>query len=475
MGSPTYIVQTQRVAEFIERRGWGAMVLTSVRDPDELLYSDVVALFADDEAGHRWAWHLAERVAKRCASFTPMTTPGPLRNLQHWDELVPLPIRQPEKSLTIEDRVDRTERARDKTRRELAEEAAAAGRKWGPPRTLSEALADPQPEGLPRVAGMTVIGGRTAIVGRYKSGKTTLVGNYLRSVLAGDPFLTDPAGKGAFWDVMRYPVASVVKGDVVVLNYEMPERLSAGWMADQGLAEFGDRVQLWDLRALGNPLASESGRSEVAELAAGAGLVVVDTFASAFTGRNQNDNSEVRDWTLMLDEVVGPAADLVVLAHAGHGGDRIRGASALGDWPETMLTLTREPGRQGFLSLAGRPVTSELDGAPLLHDPVTRRVIFDPAGKSRAEQDGQAQGTRRTERETQREQSKRDTLKRIEVELLAALANGPQSGRYLVKTITGSESAVKAVIEKLVTAGRVIAERGRRGGGQQYRLSESSL
>src|SRR5687768_13005377 len=61
--------------------------------------------------------------------------------------------------------------------------------------------------------------------------------------------------------------------------------------------------------------------------------------------QSQNDPGEVGAWLIGLDQFtrteVG-ALDLVLATHAGWNGERTRGSSALEDWADSIITMTRD-------------------------------------------------------------------------------------------------------------------------------------
>jgi hypothetical protein len=230
------------------------------------------------------------------------------------------------------------------------------------PRTLAESLADPEHDEPHRIHGLTRKGARTTFVARRKTGKTTMTANVIRSLLTGEPFLG------------RFPVEPV--GRVFVLNYEMSESQWADWMRDHGLAEYGDRITAWHLRGQPNPLATEEGRRALAEHLTAHEVLLVDTFSRAFTGDKDSDNRQVASFLSdVLDQAAGPGRDVFLTVHAGWTAERSRGASALEDWPDCILTLAEEDDVR-YLSALGRDV--EFEGEPLSYDADTRALSFDP-------------------------------------------------------------------------------------------------
>ncbi len=71
---------------------------------------------------------------------------------------------------------------------------------------------------------------------------------------------------------------------------------------------------------------------------------MVDPFGRAYTGTSQNDAGEVGAFLCGLDRFAEAAgvSELVLTAHAGWDGERTRGSSALEDWADAVVYLTRD-------------------------------------------------------------------------------------------------------------------------------------
>ena len=137
--------------------------------------------------------------------------------------------------------------------------------------------------------------------------------------------------------------------------------------------------------------------------------LIVDPFGRAYGGKSQNDAGEVGAWLVDLDRFarvdVG-ALDLILTTHAGWNGERTRGASALEDWPDVIMTMTKDETESGngarYLRAIGRDV--DLDEDRLDFDPDTRRLTLAGVGNrkqaSEYRQDADTRGAivRRLER-----------------------------------------------------------------------------
>ena len=245
--------------------------------------------------------------------------------------------------------------------------------------SLAELLARPVDHRW-RIDGLLPAGGRLLLSAQRKTGKTIATGNMARSLLTGEPFL------GRF-DVTK------LDGRIVVLNYEVTGEQYAAWMDDIGVPH--NRLYVVNLRGRRNLLADDDGRAELAEIVhtREGQVMTVDPFGRSFTGKSQNDAAEVAPWLVRLDEVAEQAGctELILTAHAGWDGERTRGSSALEDWPDSIVTMTRDPDTgQRFIKADGRDV--DLDEDRLDYDPVTRRLSLSGAGnRKKVRKDGHAE------------------------------------------------------------------------------------
>jgi hypothetical protein len=201
------------------------------------------------------------------------------------------------------------------------------------------------------------------IVAQRKTGKTTLTLNLTRSLITGELFLA------------KFPIRPIA-GRVAVLNYEVSGSQFAMWAEQVGVP--ADRLFLVNLRGRRNPLTDHDDRMRLADLLREQQVeaLIVDPFGRACGGTNQNDSGEVGSWLVDLDSFaraeVG-ASDLIVTAHAGWNGQRARGSSALEDWADSVVMMTRDEKDEDtrYLRAFGRDVHLEED-----------RLMFDQPARS---------------------------------------------------------------------------------------------
>ncbi len=261
-------------------------------------------------------------------------------------------------------------------RRVAAEDEPPGGFDLG---TLAEVLERPA-EPAARVAGLIPWEAGTLVAAQRKTGKTTLSLNLARCLLTGEDFLG------------RFTVRPLV-GAVGLLNFEMAALTAARWAKEHGVP--GDRLVLVNLRGRRNPLRHPEDRERLARQLREREVesLLVDPFGRAYTGQSQNDSGEVGAWLVDLDlfarAEVG-ARDLILSAHAGWNGERTRGASALEDWADSIITLTRDPQVEDsprYLRAVGRDVEVAEDRLDF-HAP-TRRLRLTGEGSRKQSRDHQ--------------------------------------------------------------------------------------
>jgi hypothetical protein len=275
---------------------------------------------------------------------------------------------------------------------EAAKEALAT-RKAGqaPPldgHDLPTFLAQPDEGERYRVDRLWPSEGRVLLPAAAKSGKTTLiVGNLIPSLVDGSQFL-------GMFDV------DPVKRRVVYFNLEVGERTLRAWMRRANIAA-SNKVTVVNLRgkvsALG--LNSEAGRKRLTDFltAQDAEVVILDPLAPALAayGLDENSNSDVATFFGWWSEALGRAGvvDDLIAHHAGHAGERSRGASRLLDEPDAIWTMTKSastvdeddvygPAELRFLQAVGRDVEEPATG--LAFDRNTGRLTLTGLSKKAA-------------------------------------------------------------------------------------------
>jgi hypothetical protein len=260
-------------------------------------------------------------------------------------------------------------RVREEARRRLAAEKEDATKPFDAG-LLEDILARP-PEPPFRIEGLLPSEGGMLVVAQRKTGKTTFELNLARSLLTGQRFLG------------RFAVRPLA-GKIAILNFEVSGPQLARWADEVGVPR--DRLFLVNLRGCRNPLSHPDDRVRVAALLKEQRVecVIVDPFARAYGGTNQNDSGEVGSWLTDLDRFVRSevgALDLILTTHAGWNAERTRGSSALEDWADSVVTMTRGIGKDEdtrYLRAIGRDV--HLDEDQLHFDSETRLLSLTGTG-----------------------------------------------------------------------------------------------
>lgn len=300
------------------------------------------------------------------------------------------------------------------------------------PQSLADLLASPLAEPEWAVAGLIDADGSTLLAAQFKSGKTTLACNLVRSLADGEPFLDS--------------FATRLEGNVGVLNYELADRRYLGWLRHQEILR-ADRVRYLGLKGRPNPLGSSRGVEELTEwLKRGeVEFLLIDTYGAAFTGDNENDNSQARRFLTTLDEVKHAAGvrSLLLVAHTGrkehgHGEEHVRGATVLDDWADSRWLLTQKADTR-YLRAHGRDV--DLSETDLAYEPTTRRYTTG-AGVSRR-------------------QSAPSTDEEREQQVLEVVRAQPGLGkRALLGRLRGRKENNGAEVDRLVAAGQLRLQDG---------------
>jgi AAA domain len=215
-------------------------------------------------------------------------------------------------------------------------------------------------------------GGNTLIVAAYKTGKTSLSINLLRSLVNVTPFLD------------RFEVQEP-QGKVAYMDYEMIEEQFRGWLQDGGGINTSRMTTPWHLRGQVMAFWTKNVRERIVDWLGvnDVTTLIMDTAARAWSGlvENENSNSEILRFTDALDQLKAEAGvtDLFLVTHMGRqspfmqeGEERSRGATRLEDWMDSGWYLTRDKAGSRFMRATGRGV--DVDPMVLQFDPKTKRL-----------------------------------------------------------------------------------------------------
>lgn len=220
---------------------------------------------------------------------------------------------------------------------------------------LTARLAAPRVDEQWRIRGLWPTGGRVNLAAVYKAGKTTLVGNLVRSLLDGTPFLDE-------FDVEALPERD--GPSIVVFDFEMTENQLLDWYESIGIGHT-DGAEILPLRGHAGAFdfLTPTVRDQLVERYAGAHTYVLDPAGPvlAALGLDENSNTDVQRFLSTWDQFVMELGgrESFVTVHAGHNGDRARGASAFLGSGDAIWTMTRQGDNADdprFLKAIGRGV-----------------------------------------------------------------------------------------------------------------------
>lgn len=324
-------------------------------------------------------------------------------------------------------------RAQKEARRRLAEEAAED---LPEPAimTVEELLdTDSPPE---RIEGLVPSGATVVIVARAKTGKTTFALNLVRSLLKGEPFLG------------QFPVEPE-PGTIAYLNYEMGNFSFGTYCQPLGIG--GDGFKAVGLKGLKSFMRNKTARSQLAKRLRKikTTALVVDSLGQAFTGNDQNDNSEMLQWFAELEEWARQEIgvnEIYVISHAGKKASQgARGASAIEDVPDVIISLSLEnPDRADssrIVETRGR--AEDLPPHFLDFDVATKRLTL-----------GEPKGTEA--RQERANNSRRQAL------IDYVTKNEGESTNRIKNAVSGSSATITDTLKELVEEGVLRTETGAR-------------
>ena len=245
---------------------------------------------------------------------------------------------------------------------------------------LETFLAEPDQETVYAVKPLLPDNGRAVFVGKAKNGKSTVVGNLVRSLADGTPFLDQ-------FDVL--PAKRVL-----VLDNELSEGMLRRWLRTQGI-KHPERIEVVSLRGklTSFNILDEQTRSQWAEKLGPADWIIFDGMAPALSVLGLDEWKQATAFLNAFDELTTQAGirNTIVVHHAGHGADRARGDSGILGWPDALWTLTKDQDGDADENTAARYLTAfgrdvDLPATLLEYDPITKHLAAVPGTKKERKQ-----------------------------------------------------------------------------------------
>jgi hypothetical protein len=260
-------------------------------------------------------------------------------------------------------------RVQEEARRRLALERA---RELGsaPPAlegipTAAEWFAEPDEDPEYVVDTLIELGHNVMVGGQAKSGKTTLIIDLVTALTRGE----------STW-LGEYPL-SLGTGRVGWINYEMSERQVRRWM--RGVES--ERFAILNARGNGPNLLDPEWWTFLRDwlVRESVTFLVLDSLTEMVTSAGLDEDKDGVAVLAALDRLRGmtPLSEVIVIAHFGHSGERVRGTSKFGGWVDATFKVIRDekPGHpdRRYLSGFGRDV--DLHESELMRDGTGRLMI----------------------------------------------------------------------------------------------------
>lgn len=231
---------------------------------------------------------------------------------------------------------------------------------------LDDFLAEPDPDVTYRIDKVWPSGGRVVLAAQFKAGKSTAVGNLLRSFADGDRFL----------DAFDATAAQ----RVTLLDNELDQNMLRRWLREQGVVDTA-AVHLASLRGRLSTfnILEPAVRSRWAERISGAEVLVFDCLRPALDALGLDENRDAGRFLEAFDELITEAGigEALIVHHMGHSGERSRGDSRILDWPDALWRLLKEDAGDGtetrYFTAYGRDV--DVSEMRLGYDPLMRRLF----------------------------------------------------------------------------------------------------
>lgn len=239
-----------------------------------------------------------------------------------------------------------------------------------PVRNLDALLAEPDAPTAYVVDQLAPANGRVMLSAQYKAGKTTLVGNLIRSLADREPFLDR-------FEITRPP------NRIALIDTELDDSTLRRWLRDQNItnrAAVADIVGLRGRVAALNLLDDRTRAQWATRLGdLGCDYLALDCLRPVLDALGLDEHRDAGQFLVAFDALLTEAgiSDAFMVQHMGHSGERARGDSRLQDWPDATWRLVREneePHAPRFFSAYGRDV--DIREGRLSYTTATRHLSY---------------------------------------------------------------------------------------------------
>lgn len=346
----------------------------------------------------------------------------------------------------IQDATRRKMAEREAKRRVDAEEAAREWRGWGDDEVLADALSDDSALDLDYMFGRVMSkDDNVLLAAKFKTGKTTMLGTFIKAILDGTPFLSEFEVHDDV-DEMR----------VGIWNCEMTRKGFLSYMKNSGIRN-GHKGKIHHLRGHPVPfMSNELAREKTVEWLAENNIQiwVIDSWSilCAWNKVDMNDNSEVMRLCAELDSIKQEAGvrSIILTAHSPkselEGEESAIGAQNLSGWADTIMMLVREKDKR-FVWSRGR-CDLEIPETEVLMNAETGLVEL-------------GEGSREDHRQQKKQQAQTQktiaTEMGVKTRIIEYLTDNPGAGSTDIrKGVTGDGGTIGRVLKDMIAAGEVV-------------------
>jgi len=250
------------------------------------------------------------------------------------------------------------------------------------PMSLQQLLAQPPNPTPMRIDQVMPDGGRVIFSAPYKAGKTTAVGNLIRSLVDGDPFLN------------AFTVNKTARR-LVLIDNEMSQDMVRDLLLKQQIKNTDAVADVICLRGeVGSfDILSDGRRREWAAHLRdiGCDYLIFDCLRPALDALGLDENHDAGRFLDAFDELLleaGIDGNATVIHHMGHTSERARGDSRIQDWADAIWKIVRQKPSDDLssrlFSATGRRDVALPEGV-LEYDAASRHLTYRDVNRTQAQ------------------------------------------------------------------------------------------